>query len=481
MKSIISLAGMASGVLLIAFVPLIAQADGGYLRTAAPLDEPRGYCLDVAGFGANVRTDEPLRVHTCKYGEDNIDQLFKWVDAESGHVAIPAYDRCLAARSSQAGSQLFIDVCADSALQSWHFVPSGQLKLRANPDLCLTVGSERFDAGAEVLVFPGYQYRSATMEVCRDRGDVLQDMRWGRDDEHVRGMANGLRTGMPAAVQEGIRHFHDSGADGVLAKTKELYETVASTYRPSEVKTYGDLAYGEHEQQMLDVHVDTKRRGDALQPVVVYLHGGGFVRGNKLASKNVGEYYASIGLVGISATHRLAPGAQWPEGANDVGAIVEWVSANIAEYGGDPDRIYVLGKSAGGNHVATYALRPELLDRAYPRATGIVLISAALDASSSAYFGAAEDSDRKTVLGNVSQVDMAVMLVTAEFDSSALTSSALALANELASEHDYLPRVRQLPGHNHFSSNISIGTSDRMLSDEILDFVLESTALPSHP
>ena len=45
-------------------------------------------------------------------------------------------------------------------------------------------------------------------------------------------------------------------------------------------------------------------------------------------------------------------------------------------------------------------------------------------------------------------------------------------ANELASEHDTLARVWQLPGHNHYSPNISIGTSDRLLSDEILDFVL---------
>ena len=77
----------------LSLLPLVAIADGGYLRSAVPLDEPRGYCLDVAGFGANVRTDDPLRVHTCKYGEDNIDQLFRWVDVESGHIVMPAYDR----------------------------------------------------------------------------------------------------------------------------------------------------------------------------------------------------------------------------------------------------------------------------------------------------------------------------------------------------------------------------------------------------
>jgi len=458
-------------IALFAF-PLVALADGGYLRTAVPMDEPRGYCLDVAGFGANVQMDQPLRVHTCKYGEDNIDQLFRWVDYESGHIVMPAYDRCLTAKSLQAGAQLFIEACADSELQAWDFVPNGNLVLRANPKLCLTAGEERFDAGAEVLVFPGYQYRSSTMQACRERGDKLQDFRWGRDDEHVRGMANALRNGMPPEVRDQLRRYHVDGSDNLLAKTNALYENVARTYRPSEVATTADLAYGEHERHKLDVHVDTRRRGTALQPVVMYFHGGGYTGGSKENSRNVGEYFASIGLVGVSATYRLAPEITWPEGANDVGAAVQWVKDNITEYGGDPERIYVVGKSAGGGHAATYALRPEVLSQDYARAAGVILVSGALDSGTEDYFGVDDKAEGRAVLGNVSGVDMDFMLTTAEFDSYDTVANALALANELASKHNYLARVRQLPGHNHYSPNISIGTSDRLLSNEILDFVL---------
>jgi len=455
--------------------PLVALADGGYIRSAVPMDEPRGYCLDVAGFGVNARPDEPLRVHTCKYGEDNIDQLFRWVDFESGHIAMPAYKRCLAAESAQAGAQILVRECSDSELQAWTFVPNGNLVLRANPDLCLTMGDERFDAGSEVLVFPGYQYRSSTMQACRERGDKLQDFRWGRDDEHVRGMANALRHGMPPEVREQIRRMHVDGADGVLGKTNALYESVERTYRPSEVETTADLAYGEHEMHKLDVHVDTRRRGDALQPVIMYLHGGGYIRGAKENSRNVGEYFASIGLVGVSATYRRAPEIKWPEGANDVGAAVQWVKDNISEYGGDPDRIYVIGKSAGGGHAATYALRPELLSKEYARAAGIILVSGSLHFGEAEYFGVDDGSGTKPVLGNVSKVDMDVMLTSSEFDEYHMGANALALANELASKHNYIARVRQLPGHNHYTPNISIGTADRLLSNEILDFVLGET------
>jgi triacylglycerol lipase len=459
----------------LSLLPLVAIADGGYLRSAVPMDEPRGYCLDVAGFGVNARPDEPLRVHTCKYGEDNIDQLFRWVDFETGHVVMPAYERCLAAESLQPGARVFVNECGDSELQSWTFVPNGNLVLRAKPDLCLTIGEERFDAGSEVLVFPGYQYRSSTMQLCRERGDALQNFRWGRDDEHVRGKANALREGMPANVQAEIRRMHETGAEGVLAKTGDLYKSVERSYRPSEVKTTADIAYGEHERHKLDIHVDTRRRGDALQPVVMYFHGGGYLRGAKENSRNVGEYFASIGLVGVSATYRLAPEIQWPDGANDVGAAVQWVKEDISEYGGDPDRIYVIGKSAGGGHVATYALRPDVLSDDYARAAGIILVSGGLDVGTAEYFGADDDSASKAVLGNVSSVDMDVMLTTAEFDAYGMIARTLALANELASEHDHLARVRQLPGHNHFSTNMSIATSDRLLSNEILDFVLETS------
>ena len=125
--------------------------------------------------------------------------------------------------------------------------------------------------------------------------------------------------------------------------------------------------------------------------------------------------------------------------------------------------------------MATYALRPEVLNQDFARAAGIVLISGSLDFGTADYFGVDDGSDSKAVLGNVSKVDMDVMLTTAEFDSYEMVANALALANELASKHDSLARVRQLPGHNHYSPNISIGTSDRLLSNEILDFVLGDT------
>ena len=64
-------------LLLVALPPAVSRADVGLLRTAHALDEARGYCLDIAGFGATLRLDDPLQAHTCKYGSQLDDQRFE--------------------------------------------------------------------------------------------------------------------------------------------------------------------------------------------------------------------------------------------------------------------------------------------------------------------------------------------------------------------------------------------------------------------
>ena len=63
-------------MLLVAFTPAVSRADVGLLRTDNALDEVRGYCLDVAGFGATLRIVDTLQAHTCKYGSQLDDQNF---------------------------------------------------------------------------------------------------------------------------------------------------------------------------------------------------------------------------------------------------------------------------------------------------------------------------------------------------------------------------------------------------------------------
>ena len=74
----------------------------GLLRTAQALDEARGYCLDIAGFGESLRLDDPLQAHTCKYGAPTRRQRFERL--ADGAIKASVYDRCLAATALEPGA-----------------------------------------------------------------------------------------------------------------------------------------------------------------------------------------------------------------------------------------------------------------------------------------------------------------------------------------------------------------------------------------
>ena len=139
-------------------------------------------------------------------------------------------------------------------------------------------------------------------------------------------------------------------------------------------------------------------------PVLVWVHGGGFTRGDKgdattWPNAHAGRMAAAAGMVGVTINYRLAPGHGWPAGGEDVLAAVGWCRANIARFGGDPQRIVVAGTSAGAAHVAT-ALS---LDPAPAGLCGAVLLSGLYgvtpydDPRDLAYFG--DDTARMTNAG----------------------------------------------------------------------------------
>lgn len=218
-------------------------------------------------------------------------------------------------------------------------------------------------------------------------------------------------------------------------------------------------------------------------PVVVYVHGGGFVRGNRHSSRNVSDYFASLGLVGVNVTYRLAPEAKWPAGSQDVARAVDWVRANIREHGGDPAQIYVIGKSAGAFHVAEFALRPSIAGDNGPAVRGVVLISGTYVADTSSpsegridYFGA--DLGRWpgiSILGNIERTEIPMLLSISDYDSDTTKASFAELARSLTVDYQRMPRTVQLIGHDHYAPNPSIGTVDTQLSAEILQLIRSTT------
>ena len=113
----------------------------GLLRLSVDLDHTQGYCLDVAGFGANIRLDAPLQAHTCKPGSD--DQLFAPIaGTDGGGFRLVEYDLCLAAVIVEPGATVSAAECDTGTVTQWFsLADDGRLQL-VPPDaraLCLGV------------------------------------------------------------------------------------------------------------------------------------------------------------------------------------------------------------------------------------------------------------------------------------------------------------------------------------------------------
>ncbi|MEO1167212.1 MAG: alpha/beta hydrolase [Pseudomonadota bacterium] len=117
-----------------------------------------------------------------------------------------------------------------------------------------------------------------------------------------------------------------------------------------------DIAFGTGARQQLDIYAPTGGEADAAHPVIVFVHGGGWRAGDKAGYEFAGRAFASRGFVTVIPNYRLSPQGHFPDFVEDGAAAIRWVRDNIAERGGDPDRIIMVGHSAGAHIAALLAM-----------------------------------------------------------------------------------------------------------------------------
>ena len=123
---------------------------------------------------------------------------------------------------------------------------------------------------------------------------------------------------------------------------------------PEGITECRNISYGSHgNDNLLDVYYP-KGTAQAL-PTIVSIHGGGYVYGSKEIYRRYGMDMARRGFAFVNFNYRLAPKWKFPTPLADTNAVMQWVVKNAARYHLDPQRIILLGDSAGAQLTSQYA------------------------------------------------------------------------------------------------------------------------------
>jgi len=287
---------------------------------------------------------------------------------------------------------------------------------------------------------------------------------------------------MPDDVAQQIRSMGrviDPKATGLL-----LAPRVVDQEPYVDIEVERDVHYGRAERNLLDVFTPRNKSPSAL-PVLVFVHGGGFVAGNRRTSPtspfydNIAVWAVHSGMIGVNITYRLAPPDLWPAGSEDVGLAIRWVHDQIGAWGGDPQRVYLLGHSTGATHVASYLADPRFQSVSGSAVAGALLLSGIYRLSTDvklppnivAYFGSdpAKYEERSPLSGLLAN-QVPLWVGSSEFDTPVLESQAQLLKDSLCGI-GRCPAFVSFANHNHMSEVYSVDTADHSVTDAMLSFI----------
>jgi acetyl esterase/lipase len=287
------------------------------------------------------------------------------------------------------------------------------------------------------------------------------------------GAASTAMAEMPQDIADSIRRI---GPVINPAETAKLYAPLQAREPYREVVVERDRTYGPHDRNRLDLF--KAAQAGSAKPVLIFVHGGGYERGDKRTGTspfydNVALWAVANGMVGLNITYRLAPGAAWPAAADDIAAAVAWTRSNIAEHGGDPNRIFVMGHSAGASHVGSFIARGGAKD-----VRGAVLVSGtyALDPlvdvpGQKSYFGADTTlwAQRSSIDG-LGGARVPLLVAHGEVDAPYYIKQADMLKAALCGQ-GRCPTFVALKNHSHMSEIYAVNTADTSLTEPIAAFV----------
>jgi triacylglycerol lipase len=273
--------------------------------------------------------------------------------------------------------------------------------------------------------------------------------------------------------------------------TAALYAPLQAQPPYPGVTVMRDISYGPDARTILDVFQPD--HGDGLRPVLIFVAGG---PGNKKEDVPEGGFYDNImlwavknGMVGVSV-QRHPEFAPWEAGAHDLARAIDWVHKNIGQRGGDPNRVFIWGHSAGAAVLAHYLAHPDLYPAGGVGVKGAVLMAAPYnlaplqgsappliirmgmqgeskhmppDANPAATLAASD-------LTGLRALKLPLFVGVTQLDPEMLVESTQMLRKQLC-DAGHCPKFVIFKDHGHMSALFAVGTADVSTSKPVLDWI----------
>ncbi|WP_298464776.1 alpha/beta hydrolase [uncultured Erythrobacter sp.] len=183
------------------------------------------------------------------------------------------------------------------------------------------------------------------------------------------------RSQIRACLQEKASQLSESCAAEVRKRAQERRgnrEGGQVQFQPS-AKVSRTVIYGQHQRQQIDVY----EPADAVDelPLILFIHGGGWSFGNhKIAVQSKPKHFNDAGYYFASTGYRVLPGAPVEDQAKDIGAAIQALRGQASAIGFDPNRIVLMGHSAGAHLAALVSTDPQYAGEAFAAIKGVVLL-----------------------------------------------------------------------------------------------------------
>ena len=270
-----------------------------------------------------------------------------------------------------------------------------------------------------------------------------------------------------------------------LVATRNLVTPLLDPAVANDVRIVRDVRYGPHERHRLDVFTRAQA-GSERRPLLVFVHGGGFVAGDKHTEgspfySNIGRWAVTNGFDAATVTYRLAPEHQWPSGIEDLRLAIDYLQASGANHGLDASRLFLMGQSAGAAHVASYVAHAAIYAPKPHGLAGVILLSGIYDflamppsPMEPAYLGA----DRsvyaaRSSLPGLARSEVPMLVTLAEFDPPQFEHQTLALLQAVQQGRGQMPRFVHAVGQNHLSVALFLGLPGDVVAPQLKAFIDE--------